>query len=86
MGCMLNFRKRNPRKQNETENFSIIRMDGGTLSRKFVGLRYMNKTWEMVGIFCRPSLFSLVCSFEFHVTSSSVEAVRDTPFLGFKLL
>ena len=33
-GCMLNFRKRNPRKQNETENFSIIRMDGGTLSRK----------------------------------------------------
>jgi hypothetical protein len=32
MGCMLNFRKRNPRKQNETENFSIIRMDGGTLS------------------------------------------------------
>ena len=33
---MLNFRKRNPRKQNETENFSIIRMDGGTLSRKII--------------------------------------------------
>ena len=39
----------------------------------------------MVGIFCRPSLFSLVCSFEFHVTSSGVEAVHDAPFLGFKL-
>jgi hypothetical protein len=36
MGCMLNFRKRNPRKQNETENFSIIRMDGGMLSRNIL--------------------------------------------------
>jgi len=40
----------------------------------------------MIGIFCRPSLLSLVCSFEFHVTGSGVEAVHDTPFLGFKLL
>ena len=34
MVCMLNFRIRNQRKQNETENFSIIGMDGGTLFRK----------------------------------------------------
>jgi hypothetical protein len=40
----------------------------------------------MVGIFCRPSLFPPVCSFELHVTGSGVEAVHDTPFLGFKLL
>jgi len=45
MGCMLNFRKRNPRKQNETENFSIIRMDGGTLSRK---LFYYGKEKYMI--------------------------------------
>jgi hypothetical protein len=40
----------------------------------------------MVGIFCRPSFFTPVCSFEFHVTSSGVETVHDTPFLGFEFL
>jgi len=47
MGCMLNFRKRNPRKQNETENFSIIRMDGGTLSRKIIHHNpYLGATYQ----------------------------------------
>jgi hypothetical protein len=40
----------------------------------------------MVGIICRPSLLSLVCSFEFHVTGSGVETVRDTPLFSLKLL
>ena len=40
----------------------------------------------MAGIICRPSFVTTICSFEFHVTGTGVEAVRDAPLLGLKLL
>jgi hypothetical protein len=51
-------------------------VSGGTL---------MGGLAELVGI-CRPVLLTSVCSFEFHVTGSGVEAVRDAPLLSLKLL
>ena len=37
-------------------------------------------------IICRPSFVTTICSFQFNVTGSGVEAVRDAPLLGLKLL
>ena len=40
---------------------------------------------KMISILCCPSLLSLICSYELHITGSGIEAVRDAPFLGLKL-
>ena len=37
-------------------------------------------------VVCRPHFVTTICSFEFHVTGSGVEAVRDAPLLSLKLL
>ena len=54
MVCMLNFRIRNQRKQNETENISIIGMDGGTLFRKIkkdMGMVYeITSNWDCYAV------------------------------------